>query len=217
MRRATIVFIAILALLLPSAAQAHATWWYGLVWSVNPIFWFADHDFDSGKPANPAVTATLYGAGQWNALNQSRVFYHNGSRYDLTYGDAGAYNVNGIFYMVIPGGGDIYGQVTAWAYGGEIEPFQYHSFDMRFNSAVSWYMGTGRSLTPKADWFSIASHEFGHAIGFFTHWDTETRDPEPQLCTAGANYHTMCSGHTPGTYYMRDLATHDKDTFINVY
>jgi hypothetical protein len=37
--------------------------------------------------------------------------------------------------------------------------------DIRFNSAVPWYTGTGTPPVDQFDWWSVAAHEMGHCLG----------------------------------------------------
>ena len=53
--------------------------------------------------------------------------------------------------------------------------------DMRFNSAVNWYTGTGTPAADQYDWWSVATHEMGHCLGL-AHEDSVT--PPPVMRTA---------------------------------
>ena len=44
-------------------------------------------------------------------------------------------------------------------------PDQTVECDMRFNSAVNWYTGTGTPPVDQFDWWSVATHEMGHCLG----------------------------------------------------
>jgi hypothetical protein len=44
-------------------------------------------------------------------------------------------------------------------------PDQTVECDMRFNSAVNWYSGTGTPLADQFDLWSVATHEMGHCLG----------------------------------------------------
>jgi hypothetical protein len=44
-------------------------------------------------------------------------------------------------------------------------PNQTVECDMRFNSTVNWYTGTGTPAADQFDWWSAATHEMGHCLG----------------------------------------------------
>lgn len=51
--------------------------------------------------------------------------------------------------------------------------------DLRFNSAVNWYTGTGTPAANQLDWWSVATHEMGHCLGL-AHEDNLTPPPVMQ-------------------------------------
>jgi hypothetical protein len=51
--------------------------------------------------------------------------------------------------------------------------------DMRFNSTVNWYTGTGTPAVDQFDWWSVATHEAGHCLGL-DHEDSITSLPVMQ-------------------------------------
>ena len=60
-------------------------------------------------------------------------------------------------------------------------PDQTVECDMRFNSVVHWYTGTGTPAADQFDWWSVATHEMGHCLGL-AHEDSVT--PPPVMRTA---------------------------------
>ena len=55
-------------------------------------------------------------------------------------------------------------------------PDQAVECDMRFNSALNWYTGTGTPAANQFDWWSVATHEMGHCLGL-DHEDSVTPLP----------------------------------------
>lgn len=55
-------------------------------------------------------------------------------------------------------------------------PAQIVECDMRFNSTLRWYTGTGTPPANQVDWWSVATHEMGHCLGL-DHEDSVTPLP----------------------------------------
>ncbi len=55
-------------------------------------------------------------------------------------------------------------------------PTQTVECDMRFNSALNWYTGTGTPAANQFDWWSVATHEMGHCLGL-DHEDSVSPPP----------------------------------------
>ena len=103
-----------------------------------------------------------------------------------------------------------------------------HSFQIKFDSTVTWYTGTGTPGSTEVDLWSLAAHEFGHATGrgkTFGGKATVGGDgfghflDSSSLCNVNeADHHTMCQTNiATGQKWDRSLNTHDKDTFENKY
>lgn len=76
----------------------------------------------------------------------------------------------------------------------------------------NWYTGVSSNVPSSAfDLRSVSSHEFGHATGFFPHFDPDDVD-----CSS-ADRETMCATIPVGVSYFRTLEEHDKHTVANAY
>jgi hypothetical protein len=86
-------------------------------------------------------------------------------------------SVNQIDFGPLPGG--VLAQTISFFFTDA--PDRTVECDMRFNSAVNWYTGTGTPALDQFDWWSVATHEMGHCLGL----DHEDRiNPPPVMRTA---------------------------------
>lgn len=88
-------------------------------------------------------------------------------------------------------------------------------FHIGFNPDYSWYTGTGTPASGVYDFRSIATHEFGHATGFYGHFSDSSI-----LCIPGSDAeprHTMCRVGYPGGAYWRSTEEHEIHTFLGAY
>lgn len=80
------------------------------------------------------------------------------------------------------------------------------------HTARNWYTGVSTNVPSSAlDLRSVSSHEFGHATGFFPHFDPNDVD-----CSS-ADRETMCESLPAGVSYFRTLEEHDKHTVADAY
>lgn len=129
-------------------------------------------------------------------------------------------NINGLFWTAIDGAGNKLG-ITTFCYFAS-DPVRLTSVTILFDGQEpNWYVGNGAAPANTNDLWSVASHELGHAQGFFLggstwkHWE-EPYPPglDATLCPGSSTYrHTMCSVIEQGTTYMRSPAQHDYETF----
>lgn len=100
-----------------------------------------------------------------------------------------------------------------------------YSFQMAFDSDRDWYTGTGdandglfQMCIPSCqiDFWSIATHEMGHAHGF-TGAVGGHFDGSDGICPNSDARQTMCAGYTGGTERIRTIETHDIHTFQAAY
>ncbi len=73
--------------------------------------------------------------------------------------------------------------------------------DMKFDSAESWYTGSGTPSGTQKDLQSIATHEFGHGLGL--------SHTQSMNCPGNSTNATMCAGYTSGTTHLRSLQSDD--------
>lgn len=140
---------------------------------------------------------TNFGGQVWtNVLTSSWTFVYNTS------------SGNEISYGGIDGVGNLVGQTTpSFAGDGHL-----NGFDIKFDSAESWYTGSGTPGSNQIDARSVSAHEFGHGLGL--------DHPQSQYCpTPSSNpaRATMCQGAVPGTTFRRTLATDDKNGVSAAY
>jgi hypothetical protein len=81
-------------------------------------------------------------------------------------------SVNQVDFGLLPSG--LLAQTVLFFVGDRIT-----ECDMRFNSAVNWYTGTGTPAADQVDWWSVATHEMGHCLGL-DHEDSVTPLPVMQ-------------------------------------
>lgn len=91
-------------------------------------------------------------------------------------------------------------------------------FYMAFDRQERWYAGRGDPPNDAADAQSVATHEFGHATGWFAHYDDGQTTSTP-VCPKPLNnsQHTMCKSHQAGSAWWRGLEPHDRHTFEGAY
>lgn len=79
--------------------------------------------------------------------------------------------------------------------------------------AIGWYLGDDVVPDNRWDLQSIATHEAGHATGFYGHFDAG------QPICQGPDRETMCAGSSEpiGTKYLRTLEAHDRHTIQAAY
>lgn len=92
-------------------------------------------------------------------------------------------------------------------------------FALTVDTADEIYFGRQDAPEKSADLASIAVHEFGHAAGFFFHYDDPetTNAANESLCRNNSDQLTMCSKLFPGTERQRTLQDHDRDTHAAAY
>ena len=156
------------------------------------------------------------GASQWNGRASTGGFTFYAGTATLGSNTCNGLNVNGVFWEGLDGGtGGVLGEIRTCRYPGQY--YRIESVNLVFDGAQSnWYTGTLTPATSEHDLWSTASHEFGHATGFFLTSGNHWNNIDSTLCTSSLTLHTMCSG-VIGSTSRRDLATHDLYAFQDRY
>jgi hypothetical protein len=161
-----------------------------------------------------ALSRVLAGAKTWENTRRSLDFTWNGTK-NLSHDpcDLATRGRNLVAMGKLDGRGKNLGMTTVCMSGGSIVRFV-----MIFDSAEDWYTGTSTNLPRgRPDLWSVATHEFGHAIGWGGHFDDPTIALGTGICGNFTGQHTMCKTHYSGTARQRTLGPHDIDTFSVVY
>lgn len=159
------------------------------------------------------------GKQQWN--NQNRAMYFNFQNTQSDYSPyppsvcPGTFLKNGVHWGPIDGSGST-AALTYLCRKGD-SPDHLYSFQIKFDSdeAGLWYSDTGSPGSNEIDFWSVASHEFGHGTGWSAHFDEFTTECPRSGDLTGR--HTMCAKTLTSTTMQRSLAPHDQDTFAGAY
>ncbi len=166
-------------------ARAWVAW--GPVW--------AQHNttYDTSALSSSWRPVADFGAQQWTDVTNSDWTYNsdNSSSNDITVGS-------------IDGSGGVLATTTIYFSGGII-----NRAVIKFDSSENWYLGTGAPGGSQMDGRSVASHEFGHALGL--------DHTQSGNCPSGSGRATMCASYPVGTSYMRSLEADDQDGVSALY
>jgi hypothetical protein len=108
-----------------------------------------------GMP-DEAVQRTKDGASAWNYERFRYTFANEACLSDGRFPTSNG--VNQIDFGPLPAG-ELARTATFFVGNDALE------CDLRFNSAVQWYTGTGTPSPEQFDWWSVATHEMGHCLG----------------------------------------------------
>jgi hypothetical protein len=200
-----------MALVAQAPAQAH-TWSSHFTngrWPVNAT---VNYGVNTGFPTGEWRSRLLDGKNQWNnATNSGEPSFYWGLQDDINHGTAGnpcgisGWNTAAVFWNDLDYiGGSILGATRLCNVSGTIANFTIE-FD---NDRSNWYTGTGDNPSSNHDAWSVATHEFGHAFGFWEHI-TESDG----ACPDSSSRATMCPSIYTGTERQRTLIDHDIHTF----
>lgn len=207
-----VLTIAVLSLATP--AQAHSgSDWYPYKWNLSEvgtnIKWGLMPDWYS----NSAYDARMQdGADEWTNLAGNRD-YNQRNDWNQNWTVASCSNnqeQNGVRKVgAYPG----HPEFTAYTYRCPDNHGHLWSANIGVVDTYSFYTGTGVPGSGQLDLWSIAAHEFGHAMGFSPHWDTSG---SVNICSGSEPVHVMCKT-LPAGVVRNSPKDHDKHTFNDAY
>jgi hypothetical protein len=94
-------------------------------------------------------------------------------------------------------------------------------FQIGVSTRHPWWASSSTAVPSREyDLQGVLTHEFGHATGWYWHWDDPKHVGGPgrtELCPVDNSRHTMCAAIWSGTAIWRTLGSHDGHTFDNHY
>ncbi len=196
----------------PAGAHTASTYFTDGHWPRNQSIAYG---VNSGFPTGTWRTLAWNGKEQWNsATNTGEPTIYWTLADDVSYGSATSpcgvpgYNTGAIFWNDLDYlGPSVLGATRLCGF----TPI--FNFTIEFDrTRTDWYVGTGDAPGGSYDFWSVASHEFGHALGFWKHLDEADA-----ACPNDSTRSTMCPSVYDGTERQRTLATHDIHTFDAAY
>src|SRR5687767_4368602 len=148
------------------------------------------------------------GMNDWNQLGQSLQLSLRSTRYaDFNaYVCPSDYGKNGAHFKTIDGSSGTLAETVIC----NVAATEMYSAQIVFDPTEIWNTGTGDIPSTHIDFWSVATHELGHATGWSGHFNES-------LCAAGSSQETMCTYYYTGSEYMRTPHTHDAHTFGTPY
>jgi hypothetical protein len=215
---ALVLFIltAVGVVLLPGTAQAHNAGSFFLHhWPANGTVSYGVH---IGFPGTDYRHRALDGKNQWNnAANSGEpdIFWSladdvNYGRADLPCGVPG-FGTGALFWNNLdPVSTGLIGVTRLCGQAPVV------NFTIEFDSTRVWYAGTGDAPGSSTDFWSVATHEFGHVVGF-TGNNGGHYNSNDSICANNSSQATMCPSYVPGTERIRTVSPHDIHTFDAAY
>lgn len=170
------------------------------------------YSFDENFPGANFRDRSEDGAGQWNELVSDMRFRREaGSVPFAPLNCERLRNANALFWGNIDGTPAIGDNTLAFTTVCPDSNGNNYAFSMKFDSSENWHTGTSSPGANEFDFWSVATHEFGHAAG------SEHFQKSSSVCDLGPDRETMCQGTTSGTVSRRSLEEHDRHTYNAAY
>lgn len=208
--------VAVGIVLLPSPASAHTSSTYITKhWPTNQT---VSYGVNTGYPGSDYRSRALDGKNQWNdSTNSGEPNFYWSLADDISYGDAQTpcgvpnFNTGALFWNNLDYAGTGVLGITRLCAANPI-----WNFTIEFDSTRSWYAGTADAPDNRADFWSVATHEFGHAFGF-TGGSGGHFPAGDSICANNSSMATMCPSYYIGTERQRTVSTHDIHTLDGGY
>jgi hypothetical protein len=205
------VLVLALGLLAPASGRAHtASTYYPNRWQTTSQVW----NFTQGFPTGAFRTRVRDGVAQWNNIGANFRFNEGGQVANYSSTTCPTSGRNGVHYRTIDGSGGTLAETLMCFGAGAMS-----SANIAFDSQESWYTATLVPTGSQRDAWSVATHEWGHATGFYGPYANGHFNPAESICTAGSPQ-TMCPTYVPPTATdpkMRTVSGHDTHTFSAAY
>lgn len=175
--------------------------------------------FDNGFPAGDPRAQAIDGADSWSDRGDglSPRFVPNGqSEGSSPYSEC--VGPNALFWRDLSADKPSFpSTVVAFTPGCRDGEGHFLGFSMIYDNdppeRFPWYFGDGEVPNGRIDFESLATHEFGHATGFFGHFGDGSAE-----CPNGPAIETMCPAYTfEAQSAWRTLENHDIHTLLNTY
>ena len=183
-----LVVLILASLLVFRVQQAQAYVYHGCKWWPSTSI-----NYDKSSLSTSWRTAVWNGAVQWNNVTPSPFKWN-----------ATDSSINDVFLGSIDGANNTLA-VTTWSCALGVMAWM----DIKFDTAESWYTGTGTPSTSQFDAWSVAAHEFGHGLGL-GHTNVSCSGSE-------SSRPTMCPSYSKGKTYFRSLHSDDKNGLNYIY
>ncbi|HEX8581421.1 MAG TPA: hypothetical protein VF640_03795 [Acidimicrobiales bacterium] len=195
----------------PAEAHADLIWYFPRWWSQDEVTF----TFTAAVPtaARPRIDD---GKQSWPTSTERPAvrFASSGSRWGMSCG--GTDGRNGIHWTDLPTGA--VGRTNVCPPGSTTLT----DVEVGFEKYAPWHMGTSAPPYDEYDLWSVATHEFGHALGGWVGPSDENHhfleDDTQGACPGGTANSTMCqTASSPGAWWKRDVESHDVHTMTNRY